>query len=158
NGGTARLSPTVTVYSGTGSSTVHVTAGHDVNISGAGHTVVVWTSGAATLDGVAVSWPPPPPPPATLGGIVWLDRNGNGTPDAGDVGLSGWHILINGVDRATSDAYGNWSLSNLAPGTYTVQEVAQSGWTQTSVTAGYTVTAVSGVATWGLNFSNFQNV
>ncbi len=61
------------------------------------------------------------PSPVSLSGTVWEDHNGNGVRDTGDQGLAGWHILVNGVDRATTDANGNWSVANLAAGTYTVQ-------------------------------------
>jgi SdrD B-like domain len=129
NGGNRHLSRNVTIYSGTGTDSVHVSSGHDVSFSGLGHTLVVRPDGTATLDGAAVNWTPSPPLPATLSGTKWEDYNGNSVRDAGDQGLAGWHILINGVDRATTDVNGNWTVSNLTPGTYSVQEVAQNGWT-----------------------------
>ncbi len=92
----------------------------------------------------------------TLSGNVWEDHNGNGTQDSGDGGLAGWHILVNGVDRATTDANGNWSVANLAAGTYTVQEVAQSGWNVTSSTTSYNVNATSGTNVGSLNFGDFK--
>ena len=63
---------------------------------------------------------------------------------------------MNGVDRATTDANGNWSVANLAAGTYTVQQVAQSGWTVTSGGTGYSVNASSGSDTGSLSFGEFK--
>src|SRR6185436_16749855 len=72
----------------------------------------------------------------TISGQKWEDHDGDGVKDAGDQGLLGWHILVNGVDSATTDANGNWSVPNVGPGSYTIQEVQQSGWTQTFGNAG----------------------
>ena len=158
NGGNQLLSPFVTIYSGNGAESVHVASGHDVSFSGPGHTLLVRPNGTAELDGAAVNWRPPTPTTATFGGTVWEDHNGNGVRDSGDQGLAGCHILINGTDRATTDANGNWSVANLTPGSYTVQEVSQSGWTETSGNAGYSVAAVAGVSTGNLSFSDFKNI
>ncbi|HVC93265.1 MAG TPA: DUF4214 domain-containing protein, partial [Pirellulales bacterium] len=93
-----------------------------------------------------------------LSGLKFEDHNGNGVQDAGDEGLQGWHILVNGIDLATTDANGNYSIVGLDPGTYTVQEVRQAGWTETMGLAGYTVTLVAGQNLAGINFGNFRNV
>ena len=75
----------------------------------------------------------------TISGVKFKDHNGNGIQDAGDQGLEGWHILVNGVDTGVAtDANGNYSFM-AGPGTYTIQEVQQVGWTQTYGNAGYTV-------------------
>jgi hypothetical protein len=158
NGGNQLFSPYVTIYSGNGNDSVHVASGHDVSFSGAGHMLLVRPNGTADLDGAAVNWNPPAPTTASLGGTVWEDHNGNGVRDSGDQGLAGWHILINGADRATTDVNGNWSVANLTPGSYAVQEVSQSGWTDTSGNAGYTVAAAAGVSTANLSFGNFKNI
>ena len=72
-------------------------------------------------------------PGSSISGKKFEDHNGNGFVDGADAvsGLAGWHILVNGVDSATTDATGAWSVGNLLPGTYTVQEVSQTGWTRT---------------------------
>ena len=155
NGGNQQLAVMVTVKSGVGTSTVNVATGHTVTLGGIGHTAVVRPDGTATLDGVAVNWENPPAA-ASLGGVAWEDHNGNGVRDAVDQGLAGWHILVNGVDRATTDANGNWSVANLAAGAYTVQQVAQSGWNVTSGGAGYTVNASSGSDQANLGFGEFK--
>jgi hypothetical protein len=71
NGGTVALQETVTINSGAGDQTVHLTDGHDVDISGLGHTLRVTANGTATLDGEVLNWdtpedpdPPGPDPPA----------------------------------------------------------------------------------------------
>src|SRR5205823_3832476 len=97
-------------------------------------------------------------PAGGIAGVKFNDHNGNGVRDTGDAGLGGWHILVNGVDRATTDANGNWSVTNIGPGTYTVQEVQQAGWTQTAGQAGFSFTASSGTNVTGINFGNFQNI
>ncbi len=94
----------------------------------------------------------------SLSGTAWEDHNGNGVRDTGDQGLAGWHILVNGVDRATTDANGNWSVANLAAGTYTVQSVAQTGWNLTSSATSYTVNAASGTNVGSLGFGEFKLV
>ncbi len=94
-----------------------------------------------------------------LSGIKFEDVNGNGVKDPGDTtGLVGWHILVDGVDKATTAADGTWSVTDVGPGPHTVLEVNQSGWTQTYAIAGYSVTAVSGQNVGLLDFGNFHNV
>ncbi|HEY4232119.1 MAG TPA: SdrD B-like domain-containing protein [Lacipirellulaceae bacterium] len=158
NGGAKVLQPIVTVYSGSGTDSVHVRNGHDSRFSGIGHTLVVSPNGTATLDGAAVNWTPPAATLVTLSGTKWEDHNGNAVRDSGDQGLAGWHILVNGVDRATTDASGNWSVANLTAGNYTVQEVTQSGWTQTSSGSGYTLSAAVGQSIGNLSFGDFKNI
>jgi hypothetical protein len=95
---------------------------------------------------------------ASISGTKFDDHNGNGVRDPGDQGLLGWHILLNGVDSATTDANGNYTIPALQPGIYTLQEVPQAGWTETFGELGYTVTVSSGVNITGIDFGNFQNV
>ncbi|WP_166454817.1 SdrD B-like domain-containing protein [Duganella aquatilis] len=64
---------------------------------------------------------------ATLGDKVWLDANQNGVQDAGEAGVAGVNVILldaagnpTGV-TATTDANGNYSFTNLKPGTYSVQ-------------------------------------
>lgn len=59
NGGNKSLAAPVTIKSGSGTEVVTVVSGHQVSLSGAGHTLAVATSGTATLDGNAVNWSTP---------------------------------------------------------------------------------------------------
>jgi uncharacterized protein (DUF2141 family) len=81
------------------------------------------------------------------------DLNGNGGQDTGEPGLSGFVFQVSGTDPATTLTTGpNGDCKNLPPGTYTVVEQPQSGWTATtpttqtvSVTAGQTVHMFFGI-------------
>ena len=63
-----------------------------------------------------------------------------GSKNAGEAGQSGWTIYLDangngqldtGETSATTAADGSYGFDGLAPGTYTVAEVQQSGWQQT---------------------------
>lgn len=76
NGGNKALAAPVTVKSGSGTEVVTVVTGHQVSLSGAGHTLVVATGGTATLDGKAVSWSTPTPPaPTPPTNTNWFDSH-----------------------------------------------------------------------------------
>ena len=100
----------------------------------------------------------------TISGEVYNDLNGNGTLDPGDPGLKGWTVdlLLGGkiVETTTTDSSGDYSFSDLGPGTYKVKEVVPSGWLQTAPTAPgtYKVAATSGTDATGLIFGNYQYV
>ena len=101
----------------------------------------------------------------TISGEKFNDLNGNGVQDAGDPGLPGWTIDLldaSGAIVATTvtDADGNYSFTDVGPGTYTVQEELQGGWIQTfpAPPGTYTFTASSGSDQSGLLFGNFQLV
>ena len=93
-------------------------------------------------------------PAGGISGQVYNDLNGNGNLDPGDPGLDNWEVDVfdsngNFVASQLTSGGGNFDIEGLAPGTYTVDEVLQSGWTQTAppppgiftvtVTAGATV-------------------
>lgn len=75
----------------------------------------------------------------SIAGLKFEDVDHSGTKDAGEGGLSGWHILVNGVtyfgssvnQSTITDGTGNYSFPGLWPGRYTVSEVWRTGWTQT---------------------------
>ena len=79
------------------------------------------------------------PPGEIFGGVKFNDLNGNGLQEAGESGLANWTIWIdlngNGVKDAGEETLtnpdGSFYFTALSPGTYTVHEEMQSGWTQT---------------------------
>jgi Ca2+-binding RTX toxin-like protein/subtilisin-like proprotein convertase family protein len=109
----------------------------------------------------------PPPPTGGITGTKFNDLNGDGVHDLTEPGLPGWTIYldINGNrqfdagDLSTlTDANGNYAFGNLTDGPYTVAEVQQSGWTQTTPTGigTYTVSVAGGGTITGLDFGNQQ--
>ncbi|HEV3082404.1 MAG TPA: PKD domain-containing protein, partial [Gemmataceae bacterium] len=92
--------------------------------------------------------PAPPLEPGLPNWTLYLDNNHDGQLD-------------NGEPSTTTDANGNYAFYNLAPGSYTVAEVQQPGWTQKApapVPPGtYSVSLASGQALRGLDFGNQQN-
>ncbi len=86
-------------------------------------------------------------------GDAWDDLNGNGVRDAGEPTLAGWTVYLDtdhdgtpdaGERTQVTDASGHYVFNGMPPGTYTVCEVLQSGWTQTNPTtaAAYQATSV----------------
>ena len=96
----------------------------------------------------------------TISGMKFDDINGNGRKDSGDVGLSGWTIILKGPHGSTAstvtDANGNYSFINLGPGVYTLSEVMQSGWTQTAHPGSIVIR--SGTTSSKDNFGNTQKI
>ncbi|MFZ1241818.1 MAG: SdrD B-like domain-containing protein, partial [Anaerolineae bacterium] len=71
-----------------------------------------------------------------ISGVKFNDLNANGARDAGEPTLAGWTIRAAGGPHAldlttTTAANGAYAFANLEPGTYTVTEFGQAGWTQT---------------------------
>ncbi|MDD4161655.1 MAG: SdrD B-like domain-containing protein, partial [Methanothrix sp.] len=68
-----------------------------------------------------------------ISGSVFLDRNGNGARDADETGQVDWSIQISQdgkvINATTTGQDGSYAFKNLAPGKYTVSEVASEGWT-----------------------------
>ena len=82
-----------------------------------------------------------------------------------DPGLDDWEVDVydssdNFVASQLTSGGGNFNIAGLAPGTYTISEVQQSGWTQTQPVAPYTytVTVTAGQTSGGYDFGNFQNI
>jgi hypothetical protein len=103
-----------------------------------------------------------------ISGVVFNDLNQTGTRDPGDPGLSGWTVFIDlhgdaqlhdDDPVAVTDASGGYTFSGLDPGTYTVYEVVQDGWTQSApAPVFFTVNVVDSTTTTFLqDFGNFQN-
>jgi hypothetical protein len=93
-----------------------------------------------------------------VSGTKYLDHNNNGTMDAGEPGLAGWKIHY-GNDSAVTDASGNYSFCDLGPGTDSLWEVSQAGYTLSEPAIGYYIVArTSGTDTTGLDFGNYKDL
>lgn len=78
----------------------------------------------------------------SISGLKFEDINGNRIKDAGERGLADWTIFID-EDKdeildpcevhTTTDAHGNYTFTGLAPGDYTIREVPQINWIQTTI-------------------------
>ena len=72
-------------------------------------------------------------PPASISGRVWYDDNDNGVVDAGEAGIPGQEIVLEGTDdlgnpvrqTTVTDADGNYRFPNLRPGRYQVVQPNQ---------------------------------
>jgi GH25 family lysozyme M1 (1,4-beta-N-acetylmuramidase) len=82
---------------------------------------------------------------SSISGTVFRDKNGNGIKNSGEGGLSAWRIYIDtnsnglfdaGETSTLTNSSGNWSLSNLKTGSYTIRVVVQSGFTLTTPSGG----------------------
>ena len=89
---------------------------------------------------------------ATKSGTKFNDLDGDGVRDAGEPGLVGWVIHLDGTDGLgqavnltdVTDANGDYSFT-VNPGTYTVSEEQQAGWTQSFPASGdYDIVLTSG--------------
>jgi len=86
-----------------------------------------------------VQLPLPPVPEGTLYGVKYNDYNHNNVQDAGEPGIPGWHFDLTGhfdgfdlSHDATSGAGGAFTVPYLIDGTWTLNEVPQAGWTNST--------------------------
>lgn len=100
----------------------------------------------------------------TISGQKYLDANANGTREGSETGLQGWTIFLDADGSGTlngneasqvTDAFGKYSFSGLTPGSYTVREVPQAGWQQTSANPA-AIQATSGTNPANVDFGNFK--
>src|SRR5262249_32116318 len=78
----------------------------------------------------------PAPEPGLSNWVVYLDENHNGMRDPGE-------------RFTTTDQGGNFTFADVPPGTYTVAEEGQPGWTQTAPPGGTTTVTVHVVPSIG---------
>ncbi len=103
-------------------------------------------------------------PSGGASGEVYNDLNGNGSLDPGEPGLTGWEVDLydsnnNFIASQLTDANGDFDFQGLDPGTYTVVEDVQPGWTQTAPPSfTFTIGVTAGSTVTGLDFGNFQNI
>ncbi len=102
--------------------------------------------------------------PNAIGGVKFEDLNANGARDPGEPGLAGVTILLTpaggGTARTTvTDASGNFLFTDVAPGSYVLNEVVPAGFTQTMpATDGIPVTLASGGSSINNVFGNFHGI
>jgi hypothetical protein len=76
--------------------------------------------------------------PASISGHVFLDNNGDGVENGADAGLASWTVqLLDPVSGSvlasqTTNGSGNYSFTQLIPGTYGVRAAIPAGWLQTT--------------------------
>jgi hypothetical protein len=91
-------------------------------------------------------------------GMKFNDLNHNGVKDSGEPGLPGWTITLTGPSNQTAvtDNTGSYWFTGLPAGTYTLCEITQPGWVQTTPATGCITYAVSnGQIIQNVNFGNW---
>src|SRR5205823_5312778 len=70
----------------------------------------------------------------SISGRKFDDANGSGVDEASKPGLEGWTIQLldssgtKVLQTTTTGSGGSYSFTNVAPGTYVIREVGQTGW------------------------------
>ncbi|MCK9450487.1 MAG: gliding motility-associated C-terminal domain-containing protein [Bacteroidales bacterium] len=109
-------------------------------------------AGGNFLDAVSVDCP------SSICGVKFNDVNGNGIRETGEPGLPNWTFNLSGTLTlsTTTDSAGQFCFNDLPTGIYTVSEVNQPNWQQTSPLNpdGYTISLFSGFAIDTLVFGN----
>ena len=99
---------------------------------------------------------------ATISGNVFSDPNGNAFQDAGESSIPGQNVFVDlnndgvyepGEPALATDANGNFQLTGLTPGTYTVRYYVPAGFRQTTAGGqGFTLTLATGADASGVSF------
>jgi len=99
------------------------------------------------------------PPGSSISGTKFNDLDNNGLKSGSEPVLPGWVITLTaqGVSMtSTTDSNGNFLFTGLQPGTYTVEETSQLGWTPGPTGSQQSVTVGTNVALNNINFGNRQ--
>ncbi|MGA9097962.1 MAG: SdrD B-like domain-containing protein, partial [Methanotrichaceae archaeon] len=79
-------------------------------------------------------------PSKNISGVKFNDLNGNGVKDANEPGIADWRITLTKPDGTTvstlTGADGSYKFEGLPPGSYTISETAQTGWSATAPAGG----------------------
>jgi len=95
----------------------------------------------------------PPAGRANISGIAYIDDNGNGMPDPGELQLADATIYIDANENgerddgerfAVTDQFGRYDIPNIDPGTYVVRQEAFPGFTDSTTETPVIVTLTAG--------------
>ncbi len=95
----------------------------------------------------------------SIRGHMFADLDGDSLQDEGEPSLIGWKLYLNGTttDSVLTDSSGNYVFTGLLPGSYTVTEFVELGWTYTLPASGsYSVTIGIGEDVSAEDFANFK--
>jgi hypothetical protein len=95
-----------------------------------------------------------------VGGVAWIDWNGDGVRDADDGAFVDREIRLRAADQSyywitSTDASGEYRFENLPPGTYTVSFPDNAGWQHTAGDGSYQVTLGQDQTSAGEDFGEF---
>ncbi|OAI47174.1 hypothetical protein AYO44_09990 [Planctomycetaceae bacterium SCGC AG-212-F19] len=102
----------------------------------------------------------------SIAGQVFDDTDGDGVKGFGEPGLVGWTVFLDGNGNNTldpgeqsvqTDGSGNYSFTNVVPGTYTVREVTMAGWNRTTANPPAVAVGAGDNAAGGA-FGNFKRI
>ena len=105
----------------------------------------------------------------SIEGTKFEDADGDGTTTGDQTGEAGWTIYLfdsdpgptpdvtQADDSTTTDSNGDYSFTNLAPGTYWVVEEDRNGWTAISAVTVSVGTVTSGFDVDDVDFVNFED-
>jgi len=91
-----------------------------------------------------------------ISGYKFMDYNDDGDRDEGEPGLKDWTIELSGAENrtASTDSDGMYNFTNLRPGSYSVEETLQTGFTQTCPLGGVYEVIINSTSLEGANFGN----
>lgn len=108
------------------------------------------------------------PTVGSIGGVLWDDIDGNGLFAGTEAGIAGWEVFIDrnlngsadaGEPKTTTDAIGQYAFSNVPYGFTDVRTILPPSWFGTNPLNGATrVLLLNGQARSGLNFGVRENV